>query len=69
MGCDGIWERYERNGQDLVTLIRQQRIKGKGPEQVLQEMLDGMLGKDPNKEQFGCDNMSVLLIELNKNAF
>ncbi len=44
-------------------------MSGKGPEKVLEEMLDGMLGKDPNKQQFGCDNMSVILIELNKNAF
>jgi hypothetical protein len=32
-------------------------------------MLDNFLGGDPNKEQLGCDNMSVILIELNKLAF
>jgi hypothetical protein len=32
-------------------------------------MLDGFLSTDPQKEQLGCDNMSVILIELNKNAF
>jgi hypothetical protein len=32
-------------------------------------MLDNFLGSNPNKEQLGCDNMSVMLVELNKNAF
>jgi len=32
-------------------------------------MLDGFLASNPNTEQLGCDNMSVMLIELNKNAF
>lgn len=68
IGCDGIWERYEKDGQGLVTLVREERMKGKGPEQVLEDMLDGFLGSDPTKEQLGCDNMSVLLVELNKNA-
>lgn len=31
IGCDGIWERYEKNSQDLVTRIRNDRISGKGP--------------------------------------
>ena len=44
-------------------------MEGKGPEQVLQDMLDSFLGKDPTKEQLGCDNMSCILIELNKNSF
>jgi protein phosphatase 1G len=35
IGCDGVWERYEKNGQELITLIREERMKGKGPEQVL----------------------------------
>lgn len=69
IGCDGIWERYEKDGQELITKIRDERMGGKGPEQVLQDMLDGFLGKDPTKEQLGCDNMSCILIELNKNAF
>ena len=31
-------------------------------------MLDKFLGSDPTKEQLGCDNMSVVLVEFNKNA-
>ena len=69
IGCDGVWERYEKEGQGLIDLIRKERMKGKAPEAVLEEMLDGFLSEDPQKEQLGCDNMSVILIELNKNAF
>ena len=49
MGCDGIWERYEKSSQDLISKIRQDRISGKGPEKVLEDMLDGFLGSDPTK--------------------
>jgi len=49
IGCDGVWERYEKDGQDLITKIREDRMGGKGPEQVLQDMLDDFLGKDPTK--------------------
>ena len=66
MGCDGIWERYEENGQELVSLIRTERYNGKAPESVLTDMLDSFLAKDPKKEQLGCDNMSYMLIEFNK---
>ena len=69
IGCDGVWERYEKEGQGLIDLIRKERMKGKSPEAVLEDMLDGFLSEDPQKEQLGCDNMSVILIELNKNAF
>lgn len=31
MGCDGIWERYEKSGQELITKIRTDRMGGKGP--------------------------------------
>ena len=62
MGCDGIWERYEKDGQGLITKLREQRIQGKTPETVLKDMLDEFLGKDPTKEQLGCDNMSCILI-------
>lgn len=69
MGCDGVWERYETEGQGLIEIIRKERLNGKPPEDVLEEMLDSFLGKDPTKEQLGCDNMSAILIEFNKNAF
>jgi hypothetical protein len=49
MGCDGVWERYEDDGQQLITLVRSQRYEGKGPEDVLSDMLDGFLAKDPKK--------------------
>jgi len=48
MGCDGIWERYETNGQGLVDLIREERLKGKQPEMVLEEFLDKNLGGNPS---------------------
>jgi serine/threonine protein phosphatase PrpC len=66
IGCDGIWERYENNSQDLVSLIRNQRYQGKKPEDVLSALLDSLLAKDTKKEQLGCDNMSCVLIEFNK---
>lgn len=31
IGCDGVWERYEKDGQGLIDLIRTQRLKGKSP--------------------------------------
>jgi len=35
IGCDGVWERYETNGQELLDRIRNERYNGKKPEDVL----------------------------------
>lgn len=45
MGCDGVWERHEKNGQDLVDIIRNERMNGKPPEQVLEGLLDSFLAE------------------------
>jgi protein phosphatase 1G len=31
IGCDGVWERYEKNGQELIDLVRGERMKGNSP--------------------------------------
>ena len=49
IGCDGVWERYENTPQEMIDFIREERKKGKNPEDVLSGMLDGFLAKDPKK--------------------
>lgn len=68
MGCDGVWERYENDSQGLIDRIREERMKGNKPEEVMEKLLDSFLSPDPAKEQLGCDNMSAILIEFNKLA-
>ena len=50
----------------MIDRIRKDRYNGKVGEDVLCEMLDEFLAKDPKKEQLGCDNMSCILVEFNK---
>lgn len=49
-----------------MSRIRTERYQGKKPQDVLTDLLDSFLAKDPKKEQLGCDNMSAVLIEFNK---
>ena len=35
MGCDGIWERYEKHSQGLIDIIREGRMNGKPAEDVI----------------------------------
>lgn len=65
MGCDGIWERYVDDSQGLVDVMKNQLKSGKNMNKIMTDLLDMLLAKDTN-EGIGCDNMTAILLVLNK---
>lgn len=62
MGCDGIWERYVKDSQPLITRICNERKTKQEGVTILRSLLDSLLAKTTN-EEMGCDNMTAVLIE------
>jgi serine/threonine protein phosphatase PrpC len=62
LGCDGIWEKYVKDSQLMITkLVSERKIEADGLA-VLSNLLDSCLAKDTGCET-GCDNMSAILID------
>lgn len=63
MGCDGIWEIL--SVEDICVLAEAGLKSGKKPAEVAEEIMDKGLAPDTSNG-VGCDNMSCIVIELNK---
>lgn len=62
MGCDGIWEKYQNDSQNLITRIWNERKSGNEGLTIVKNLVDFLLAKDTS-EEVGCDNMTIILIE------
>ena len=62
MGCDGIWERYVKDPQPLITRIWNEKKSNTDGVNILKNLLDFLLASDTTDET-GCDNMTAVLIE------
>lgn len=62
MGCDGIWERYVKDSQPLITRIWNEKKSNTDGVNILKNLLDFLLASDTTDET-GCDNMTAVLIE------
>ena len=62
MGCDGIFERYIYDQRPLGKMINAQLKKEIDSETILENLVDSLLAKT-NKDLYGCDNMTCILIE------
>jgi len=62
IGCDGIWDCL--TNQDAVDFVRE-RIDTTAPTEILREMLDSIVSKNPRASAgIGGDNMTALVIDL-----
>jgi serine/threonine protein phosphatase PrpC len=61
MGCDGIWEKYVKDSQQMVTRIWNEKKSGIDGVSILKNLLDSLLARDTSEET-GCDNMTSILI-------
>lgn len=61
MGCDGIWERYVKDAQPLVTRVWNEKKANMDGVVILKNLLDSLLAADTSEET-GCDNMTAILI-------
>lgn len=65
MGCDGIWEM--QNCQEIVNEIYKKLKKNQKLDIVAESMLDLLCSPNMNYTQgLGCDNMSIIIIDLRK---
>eukprot|EP00392_Amoebophrya_sp_AT5.2_P018938 g19601.t1 len=69
MGCDGIWE--IKTNQEIVDFVRARlpdcEKEGKPLSSICEEFMDSILSEDITKtEGMGCDNMTMIIIRLDK---
>ena len=64
IGCDGIWETFSND--KMVDYILRQFKNDKKLSQVLESLLDDLVAKNINEDEDGQDNMSAILIRLNR---
>ncbi|KEP60501.1 UNVERIFIED_CONTAM: protein phosphatase 2C domain-containing protein [Hammondia hammondi] len=62
IGCDGIWELL--SSQEVVDFIRKRIEETPDLSQILQDLLDSLLSPNPAVFEYGCDNMTAILVDL-----
>jgi serine/threonine protein phosphatase PrpC len=60
LACDGIWD--VMSSQDVVNFVRIRLARSMSAQEVCEELMDACLS--PRPFGLGCDNMSVILIDL-----
>jgi len=60
LACDGIWD--VMSSQDVVNFVRQRLGRGEAPQAVCEQLMDACLA--PRPLGLGCDNMSVIIVDL-----
>lgn len=64
MGCDGIWECL--TNQQLIDFIAKKKAAKQSESQIIESLLDNIIAPD-TATGIGCDNMTTILITVNKN--
>ena len=65
MGCDGIWERYEKNSCGLMEIIKSDFKMKRDMKSIVSDTLDLLVSRDVLQTQGkGCDNMTMILVKL-----
>lgn len=64
VGCDGIWEFL--SSQDVVSFVRERIDAANELSDILEELFDEILSPNPAIFEFGCDNMSAIIIDLRR---
>lgn len=49
MGCDGIWEKYVKDSQQMVTRIWNEKKSGIDGVSILKNLLDSLLARDTSE--------------------
>eukprot|EP00921_Rhytidocystis_pertsovi_P002159 GHVQ01003712.1.p1 GENE.GHVQ01003712.1~~GHVQ01003712.1.p1 ORF type:complete len:583 (-),score=106.51 GHVQ01003712.1:1048-2796(-) len=62
IGCDGIWEFL--SCQDVVDFIRERIDTSANLSDILKELFDELISPNPALFEFGCDNMSAIIVDL-----
>lgn len=63
MGCDGIWETMST--PDIIKFIRDQLEAKKPLKSTIEDLLDKLIAPD-TMNGVGCDNMTAIIITLNR---
>lgn len=62
IGCDGIWE--SSTSQEIVNFIRDRIDTMETLGEVLEALFEELLSPNPTLFEFGCDNMTAILVDL-----
>mmetsp|Transcript_27925 Transcript_27925/g.61107 ORF Transcript_27925/g.61107 Transcript_27925/m.61107 type:complete len:362 (-) Transcript_27925:1228-2313(-) len=64
LACDGVWDCM--TNQQCVDFCRKRLTPGRKSSEVVEELLDFCLAKDPKEAQgIGCDNMTCIIVQFN----
>ena len=65
LACDGVWD--VMSNQQAIDFIRQRMGPDTTLSQVTSELVDACMAADPKETRgIGCDNMTAMIVELNK---
>eukprot|EP00922_Rhytidocystis_sp_ex-Travisia-forbesii_P059440 GHVS01088145.1.p1 GENE.GHVS01088145.1~~GHVS01088145.1.p1 ORF type:complete len:306 (+),score=48.19 GHVS01088145.1:41-919(+) len=65
IGCDGIWEFL--SSQAVIDFVRQRIASCNNLSDILEELFDDILSPNPTLFEYGCDNMSAIIVDLQPN--
>ncbi|BES96085.1 unnamed protein product [Nesidiocoris tenuis] len=64
LACDGIWDVMSSN--EVGDFVKTRLSAGERPDSICEELMTHCLAPDVSGSQAGCDNMTVIIVELLK---